>query len=119
MRHKKYFLSRMSFLLAVLLAGTSIQVSAKKLHSIGDSTMQTYDESTDKRGWGQMLQQFFDEAQITVNNRGKSGASSKSFYQEAAYWTTLKTGGSDAMASGDILLIRELPEQSGEGEDGQ
>ena len=106
MRHKKYFLSRMSFLLAVLLAGTSIQVSAKKLHSIGDSTMQTYDESTDKRGWGQMLQQFFDAGQITVNNRGKSGASSKSFYQEAAYWATLKTGGSDAMASGDILLIQ-------------
>lgn len=106
MRHKKFFLSRMSFLLAVLLAGTSVPMSAKKLHSIGDSTMQTYDESTDKRGWGQMLQQFFDAGQITVNNRGKSGASSKSFYQEAAYWPTLTTGGSDAMASGDILLIQ-------------
>ncbi|MGN0236339.1 MAG: pectinesterase family protein [Paludibacteraceae bacterium] len=106
MRHKKYSILKMVSLSALLLIGVCNPLPAKKLHSIGDSTMQTYDESTDKRGWGQMLQQFFDAEQITVNNRGKSGASSKSFYQETAYWTTLKTGGSDAMASGDILLIQ-------------
>ncbi len=83
-------------------------VAGKKLHTIGDSTMQEYatDGSTDKRGWAQMLQQFFNTDNITVNNRGKSGASSKSFYQETAYWPTLVTGGSDAMQSGDFLIIQ-------------
>ncbi|MCD7710874.1 MAG: GDSL-type esterase/lipase family protein [Porphyromonadaceae bacterium] len=77
-------------------------VSAQKIHTIGDSTMADYDESTtDKRGWGQMFQQFFDDA-ITVNNRGKSGASSKSFYEESAYWTSVKK----QIAEGDYVIIQ-------------
>ena len=51
-----------SFALITFLGLNSIgsNVEAKvKLHSIGDSTMQTYDENSEKRGWGQMLQQFF------------------------------------------------------------
>ena len=81
-------------------------MAKKKVHTIGDSTMQTYAETDTKRGWGQMLQQFFNADNVTVNNRGKSGASSKSFYKEAAYWPTLKTGGSNQMAAGDILVIQ-------------
>ena len=51
--------------------------------------MANYDESaTVTRGWCQYLQQFLEG--IEVNNRGKSGASSKSFYKEAAYWTSVK-----------------------------
>lgn len=93
--------------LAALLSATALTAEAKvKLHTIGDSTMQTYDASTDKRGWSQMLQQFFDPDQVTVNNRGKSGASSKSFYKESAYWPTLVSGGSDQMQAGDFLVIQ-------------
>lgn len=80
-----------------------------KLHTIGDSTMQTYDESsTDKRGWAQMLQQFFDNAQIQVNNRGKSGSSSKSFYRESAYWPTMvaSTPSSTTISEGDYVVIQ-------------
>ncbi len=92
----------MLMLAALLMSPGSL--AAKKVHTIGDSTMATYDpNSTDKRGWCQMLQQFFDG--ITVNNRGKSGASSKSFYKESAYWPTLN-GGSDAIQSGDFVLIQ-------------
>jgi len=88
-------------LAAVLMVGT---VQAKKVHTIGDSTMADYDpSSTDKRGWCQMLQQFFDG--ITVNNRGKSGASSKSFYKESAYWPTMVQG-SGAIQSGDFVIIQ-------------
>ena len=87
---------------AVLMLG-SVQ-AAKKVHTIGDSTMADYDpSSTDKRGWCQMLQQFFDG--ITVNNRGKSGASSKSFYKESPYWPTMVTG-SGKIQSGDFVLIQ-------------
>ena len=79
----------------------------KKVHTIGDSTMSEYvaNGSTDKRGWGQMLQQFFTD-NVTINNRGKAGASSKSFYKEPAFWATLVKGGKDEMKAGDFLLIQ-------------
>ena len=96
------------FMLTLLITVAGANASAKKLHTIGDSTQEqrATDGSTDKRGWTQMLQQFIDASQLTVNNRGKSGASSKSFYQETGYWNTLKTGGSDEMQSGDLLIIQ-------------
>lgn len=51
---------------------------AIKVHTIGDSTMAEYDESTtDKRGWGMYLGSFFDPSFVTVNNRGKSGADTR------------------------------------------
>lgn len=97
------------FLFLTMLCLGFVQADAKvKLHTIGDSTMQTYDESTDKRGWAQMLQQFFDADQIQVNNRGKSGASSKSFYNESAYWPTMvaKTPSSTTISEGDYVVIQ-------------
>ena len=78
-----------------------LQVHALNVHTIGDSTMQTYDESsTNTRGWAQYFQQFFTG--LTVNNRGKAGASSKSFYKEAAYWQSVKK----QMKPGDYVLIQ-------------
>ena len=49
-----------------------------------DSTMESKPEDTEsnpngQRGWAQMLQQFVTNG-ATVNNRSKSGTSSKSFY---------------------------------------
>ncbi len=74
---------------------------ARKIHTIGDSTMATYSESTTvTRGWGQMFQQFFTD-DITVNNRAKSGASSKSFYEESAYWQSVKK----QIEPGDYVII--------------
>lgn len=95
-------------LTAALVAAPAAIGAKKKLHTIGDSTMANYptDGSTDKRGWAQMLQQFFNIDNITVNNRAKSGASSKSYYKESAYWPTLVKGGSDEMQAGDYLLIQ-------------
>ncbi len=87
-------------LAAALLASQA--VPAIKVHTIGDSTMATYDENTTvTRGWGQMFQQFFTGG-LTVNNRAKSGASSKSFYEEAAYWQSVKT----QIEPGDYVLIQ-------------
>lgn len=49
-----------SLLLLVLSLCGILQVQAIKVHTIGDSTMQTYDESsTITRGWAQYFQQFF------------------------------------------------------------
>lgn len=84
------------------LIGASTLVQAKgKVHTIGDSTMAFYDEgATVTRGWGMYLQQFLQG--ITVNNRGKAGASSKSFYLESAYWASVK----QQLTPGDYVFIQ-------------
>lgn len=93
-------LFKSTLLAAGMLVSTSMM--AITVHTIGDSTMATYSESTTvTRGWGQMFQQFFTDA-VTVNNRAKSGASSKSFYEEAAYWESVKK----QIQPGDYVLIQ-------------
>lgn len=93
-------LFKSTLLAAGMLVSTSMM--AIKVHTIGDSTMATYSESTTvTRGWGQMFQQFFTDA-VTVNNRAKSGASSKSFYEEAASWESVKK----QIQPGDYVLIQ-------------
>lgn len=87
---------------AALAACAALCADARKVHTIGDSTMATYDENTTiTRGWGQMFQQFF-KGDVTVNNRAKNGASSKSFYMEAPYWQSVKK----QIQAGDYVLIQ-------------
>lgn len=91
------------FLSILLTAVLCLPVNAIKVHTIGDSTMADYDESTtDKRGWGMYLGSFFDSEFVTVNNRGKSGADTRGFYTGAAYWASVKS----QMNAGDYLLIQ-------------
>ena len=95
---------KMKGLLSIALAALlCLPMNAIKVHTIGDSTMAEYDESTtDKRGWGMYLGSFFDPEFVTVNNRGKSGADTRGFYTGAAYWASVKT----QMSAGDYLLIQ-------------
>ena len=80
-----------------------LPVQAIKVHTIGDSTMSDYKPSaTDKRGWGTYLGLFFDSTYVTVNNRGKSGASTRTFYDQPALWPSVKT----QMSAGDYVLIQ-------------
>lgn len=95
---KKFF----SLLLAVLF-GFSIAHSTIKVHTIGDSTMEDYNPSaTDKRGWATYLGAFFDASQVTVNNRGKSGKDTRTYYDDNAYWASVKS----QMSAGDYLIIQ-------------
>ena len=90
----------LAIVLAVMLC---MPVSAVKVHTIGDSTMADYNPSaTDKRGWGTYLGLFFDPAYVTVNNRGKSGASTRTFYDQPNLWPSVKT----QMSPGDYVLIQ-------------
>ena len=75
----------------------------KKIHTIGDATM--LEEESGRRGWVEMLPQYFTE-NVSINNRGKDGASSKSYYVEAPLWQSLLKGGKDEMHAGDFLLIQ-------------
>ncbi len=77
--------------------------AAIRVHTIGDSTMADYNPSaTDKRGWGTYLGLFFDPAFVTVNNRGKSGASTRTFYEQEAFWPSVKR----QMTAGDYVIIQ-------------
>lgn len=91
-----------SFFLAIALC-MPMANGAVKVHTIGDSTMESYDESTtDKRGWATYLGSFFDSQYVTVNNRGKSGSDTRRFYTNAAYWQSVKS----QMSAGDYLIIQ-------------
>ena len=95
---KKIFLT----LLAAALLTPATQGTIK-VHTIGDSTMETYDENaTDKRGWATYLGAFFDSDYVIVNNRGKSGCSSRTFYTGAAQWGTVP----QQFSAGDYLIIQ-------------
>ena len=75
----------------------------RKVHTIGDSTMSSYKPAaTPKRGWGMYLQAFFNADSIEVNNRGKSGASSRTFYETENLWRSVK----QQMNAGDYLIIQ-------------
>ena len=75
----------------------------RKVHTIGDSTMSEYKPmATPKRGWGMYLQAFFNPDSVEVNNRGKSGASTRTFYETENLWPSVK----QQMKAGDYLIIQ-------------
>ena len=96
----------MKKILILLLCTLSVapQASAKrKVHTIGDSTMSEYKPAaTPKRGWGMYLQAFFNSDSVEVNNRGKSGASTRTFYETENLWPSVKS----QMNAGDYLIIQ-------------
>jgi lysophospholipase L1-like esterase len=95
---KKFF-----SLLAAMLLSLPMMQGAIKVHTIGDSTMEQYNESaTDKRGWATYLGAFFDPAYVTVNNRGKAGKDTRTYYDDNAYWASVKS----QMSAGDYLIIQ-------------
>ena len=91
-------------LLPSLQGGDGSRLSAKRrVHTIGDSTMSDYKPAaTPKRGWGMYLQAFFNTDSVSVNNRGKSGASTRTFYETDNLWPSVKR----QMRAGDYLIIQ-------------
>ena len=79
------------------------EAAKRKVHTIGDSTMSEYKPAaTPKRGWGMYLQAFFNTDSVAVNNRGKSGASTRTFYETENLWPSVKK----QMSTGDYLIIQ-------------
>ena len=80
----------------MLLAATG---SAKKVHTLGDSTMAPYDESaTVTRGWGMYFGQFLTNGWTSVNY-AKGGRDSRGGYNEL--WQTAKKN----VEAGDYVII--------------
>jgi len=90
------------FVLCVILF-VPVFGTKRKVHTIGDSTMSEYKPAaTPKRGWGMYLQAFFNTDSVEVNNRGKSGASTRTFYETENLWPSVK----QQMKAGDYLIIQ-------------
>ena len=71
-----------------------------RIFTIGDSTVQDYTEGQyPKKGWGQVLQYFFDSS-VVVNNRAVGGTSAKSFYD--SFWSSVKS----ELQLGDYVFIQ-------------
>lgn len=95
---KKTFLTLMCLTMLFVVPADAV----RKVWILGDSTAALQDENGNKRGWAQMLQQFFNADEIEIIDKAKSGASSKSFYKETAFWPTIKP----QIGPGDIVIIQ-------------
>ena len=88
-------------LLAALLVtlAASAQIT---LFVCGDSTAATKDitKSSPERGWGHMLQPFFDPAEVVVENHAVNGRSTKSFVT-LGHWQKVE----ERMKPGDYVFI--------------
>ena len=90
---------RIFFAVMALLTFSSIQ-AAKKVHTIGDSTMAFYDESaTNTRGWGMYFGNFLTNGWTSVNY-AKGGRDSRGGYNEL--WQNAKNN----VEAGDYVLIQ-------------
>lgn len=86
----------------VARAGMEGDTAVPRLYVIGDSTAAAYPEDrAPLTGWAQVLQDYLDPACIIVEDRARSGRSSKSFREEGA-WTPIR----DALKPGDYVFIQ-------------
>ena len=94
-------------LIAWILAIAAIPAFAEednrlKIYIVGDSTSQTYKQSTDfpQYGWGQVLGDFFTD-DIAVENRAVGGMSTKRYYNKGRLANVL-----EEIKPGDYLFIQ-------------
>ncbi len=85
---------------ALMLLSLGNMQAAKKVHTLGDSTMAPYDESTEtKRGWGMYFGNFLTNGWTSVNY-AKGGRDSRGGFNEL--WQNAKNN----VESGDYVLIQ-------------
>ncbi|WP_051313018.1 GDSL-type esterase/lipase family protein [Sporocytophaga myxococcoides] len=72
-----------------------------KIYTIGDSTVQDYNDGYyPRKGWGQVLPFFFNSNNVQVINKAVGGTSSKSFYNN--FWPAVR----NALQPGDYVFIQ-------------
>ena len=92
--------------LLFFIISLSFVLSADKTITIfiaGDSTAAERDTSNNnpERGWGQMLQNYFNKNFVVIDNHARGGRSSKSFIDEGRWDEILKK-----MQKGDYAIIQ-------------
>lgn len=90
-------------LISMLLLVTNYSKAQQiTIYTIGDSTManKPNPEENPERGWGQMLQAFFED-NVVIDNRAVNGRSTRSFITEKRWDSVLKT-----LKNGDYVFIQ-------------
>lgn len=97
---RKRFLALLGCALCFLLAASEKHLTT--IFVIGDSTAaeKSHPETNPERGWGMVLQGFFDD-KILVDNHAVNGRSSKSFIDEGRWQKVL-----DKIQPGDYVFIQ-------------
>lgn len=93
-------------ILIIFISSLSYILAADKTKTIfiaGDSTAAERDTSNNnpERGWGQMLQDYFNKNFVVVDNHATGGRSSKSFIDEGRWDAIL-----EKMQKGDYAIIQ-------------
>ncbi|MBQ4392351.1 MAG: Ig-like domain-containing protein [Prevotella sp.] len=92
-------MKKLSTILCLLLVAFGLSMQAKKVHTLGDSTMAPYDENaTVTRGWGMYFGQFLTGDWTSVNY-AKGGRDTYGGYNEL--WQTAKK----QVEPGDYVII--------------
>lgn len=97
MRLKQY-----QYLLLLLLlcsAFTVLQPKKSTLYIIGDSTVRNTNRP--QCGWGEMMHEFLDTAQINISNQAMAGRSTRTFVKEKRWDKVLS-----ALQPGDFLIMQ-------------
>ena len=83
-----------------IFIGTAVSAQTR-VFLIGDSTTETWKAPTwyPCKGWGAVLQYFFDINKVVVDNRAVGGTTTKSFYNE--HWAKVISD----IGEGDFLFI--------------
>ncbi|MBQ8464222.1 MAG: Ig-like domain-containing protein [Prevotella sp.] len=93
-------MKKLMYVMMALLLTLSSGMQAKKVHTLGDSTMAPYDESaTNTRGWGMYFGNFLTNGWTSVNY-AKGGRDSRGGYNEL--WQNAKNN----VEAGDYVLIQ-------------
>lgn len=96
-----YMKKIVSLLVAFMLLMSPSYAQQLRVFTIGDSTVQDYNDGyAPRKGWGQMLSFFFDKSKAVVYNKAIGGTSSKSFYEK--HWADVK----NQLKKGDYVFIQ-------------
>ena len=88
----------LSFAAVISVAGQKRPVT---IYIAGDSTAaKKLPEKRPETGWGEMLQQHFDEKKVFVDDRAQNGRSTKTFISEGRWQAII-----DALQPGDVVLV--------------
>lgn len=95
-------MKRLLTIFAALCCTLSVAQAQTTIFVCGDSTAATKDISkgSPERGWGHVLQPFFNPTEVVVDNHAKNGRSTKSFVT-LGHWQQVE----EKMKAGDYVLI--------------
>lgn len=91
---------------AFIMAGSAFAANPEmetliRIHLFSDSTCAKTSGKSPQRGWGEMIQAYFNQSRVEVKNWAVSGTSSKTYINEGR-WDKNK----ENIKEGDIVLIQ-------------